>query len=199
MSFQGFEVDANQASTGFGPMPEGVYQLMVEKVEDKPNKKGTGALLELTIIVVDGKFKGRKLWENFNYANSNPRAVQMAMASMHALGLKLDIKQFTPQAIVNKPFYARVYVKTETVDPVIGGEPERKNVIDFGTPVKPPTEAPASPTSGFFAVPVGVPTMSANAPTTGVQTQPVAKGFFGPAPVAQGQLPVTAVPVVIPG
>jgi hypothetical protein len=186
MAFTAFTVDKEQASTGMDVLPEAVYKLMIEKVEDKPNKLGTGHILALTIVVVDGQYKGRKLWENFNYANPNPQAVEIARGAMHALGLKLGIKEFTIPAILNKPFFAKVIVKTEPGkdDKIVGRtEPTRKNVVDFGTDVSkliPGQQAPQ--VGGFF---------STKTDTPATQAVPVLPPTVVPGRVVTAALPIS--------
>lgn len=46
----------------FEPMPEGEYDIEVDKVEVRMNKAGDGLYLNWELVVLDGDFENRKLW-----------------------------------------------------------------------------------------------------------------------------------------
>lgn len=64
------EVKTQTTTTDFEPLPEDRYTLRVEKAEKSPTKAG-GEKISTTFVVESGeltklKFKGRKIWHNFN-------------------------------------------------------------------------------------------------------------------------------------
>lgn len=80
---------------GYGdPLPDGWYNVMADDSEVKPasNNASTGnCFLSMRFVVLDGDFKGRKLFTRFNIRNSNPVAQEIAYKQLsavaHAVGV----------------------------------------------------------------------------------------------------------------
>lgn len=53
--------------------------------ENKIAKSGRGEYLQFTCEVIEGKFKGRKLWARFNLVNENQPAAEIAGRNFSAL------------------------------------------------------------------------------------------------------------------
>ena len=51
------------ATVGFEPLPNGEYELMVDKVNSVQKKSGDGTTLAWEFTVNSGEFQGRKLWK----------------------------------------------------------------------------------------------------------------------------------------
>jgi hypothetical protein len=81
----GFDANTVDPAVGFVPIPEGDYLAAIVASETKPTKAGTGSYLELTIEVLEGEFKGRKLWSRLNLDNPNQQAVDIARAELSAI------------------------------------------------------------------------------------------------------------------
>jgi hypothetical protein len=86
MSFDALDWNpqTDAADTGFTPLPEGVYRIAVESAECKPTKAGDGEYLSLVFQVLDGQYKGRKLFDKWNYRNKSSAAVAIAKATCSA-------------------------------------------------------------------------------------------------------------------
>lgn len=84
-SLKGFNATEVAPSTGFEPLPVGEYVAMIVDSEEKPTQAGTGSYVKLVIEVVDGQFKGRKLFENLNLDNPSQEAVNIARATLSAI------------------------------------------------------------------------------------------------------------------
>ncbi|MFV0442155.1 MAG: DUF669 domain-containing protein [Planctomycetaceae bacterium] len=82
---RGFNAHTVEPSESFDPIPAGEYLCVITNSEDKPTKAGTGSYLELEFEVLDGPFKGRKLWDRLNLANPNELAVKIARATLSAI------------------------------------------------------------------------------------------------------------------
>lgn len=62
-----FNADEHDDPISFDVMPDGtILDVEIESTEQKPNKKGDGAYLEIVFLATDGEHKGRKLWERLN-------------------------------------------------------------------------------------------------------------------------------------
>ena len=93
----------------FDALPAGEYTVIIESSQNKPTKSGSGSFLELTLQVIDGKYKGRKLWDRLNLVNHNEKAVEIARRTLsaicHAVGV---IKPERPEDLHDKPMLAKV-------------------------------------------------------------------------------------------
>lgn len=87
--------DANQVepSTAFEAVPAGKYMAVVTQSEMKPTKKGDGSFLELTLEVIEGEHKGRKVWDRLVLDHPNPMTVKIARAKLSALCRAVGVMQ----------------------------------------------------------------------------------------------------------
>ncbi|MGD9126460.1 MAG: DUF669 domain-containing protein, partial [Planctomycetia bacterium] len=61
-NLNGFDANQVDPSTSFDPIPAGKYVAVITESEMKDTKSGVGQYLQLTFDIIDGKYKGRKLW-----------------------------------------------------------------------------------------------------------------------------------------
>ena len=77
--------------SGFAPIPEGDYEVVIVKSTNKPTKTGNGSYLELQCQVVAGEYAKRVLWARLNLKNPSSAAVEMAKRELssicHATGV----------------------------------------------------------------------------------------------------------------
>ena len=77
--------------SGFTPIPEGDYEVLIVKSTNKPTKTGNGSYLELQCQVVSGEHAKRVLWARLNLKNPSSAAVEMAKRELssicHATGV----------------------------------------------------------------------------------------------------------------
>lgn len=73
-NLQGFDATEVPEQEEFSAIPKDKYTAIAIESEMKPTKKGTGEYLQFTFEVLDGKYKGRKLWARMNIKNPNPTA-----------------------------------------------------------------------------------------------------------------------------
>lgn len=84
-NLSGFNANEVQPSGNFEAIPAGMYQACIVASEMKPTSKGTGEYLKLTWEILDGEYKGRKLWSQLNLKNPNATAVQIARGELSAI------------------------------------------------------------------------------------------------------------------
>jgi len=84
-NLSGFDANRVEPSTDYDPLPAGKYLAVITESEMKPTKVGTGQYLQLTFEILDGQFKGRKVWARLNLANSNEMTVKIAQAELSAI------------------------------------------------------------------------------------------------------------------
>jgi hypothetical protein len=81
-NFNAHEVDP---TSQFDPVPAGKYLAVISASEQKETKSRKGSYLELTFEIVEGDYKGRKLWARLNLDNPNETAVKIARAELSAI------------------------------------------------------------------------------------------------------------------
>jgi hypothetical protein len=84
-NLSGFDANRVEPSTDYDPLPAGKYLAVITESEMKPTKSGTGSYLQFTFEILDGQFKGRKVWARLNLANSNEMTVKIAQAELSAI------------------------------------------------------------------------------------------------------------------
>ncbi|MEM6692780.1 MAG: DUF669 domain-containing protein [Planctomycetota bacterium] len=82
----GFDAREVEPAGDMDLIPAGTYKARIIESEEKPSKQNPqNRYLALTFEIIDGQFKGRRLWENINLINSNGTAVQIARQQMSAI------------------------------------------------------------------------------------------------------------------
>ena len=90
LNFNANEVEPNK---GIDPIPAGKYNAVITESEMKPTKSGNGQYLELMFEVIDGEYKGRKVWSRLNLDNPNAQAVQIARGDLSAICRAVNVIQ----------------------------------------------------------------------------------------------------------
>lgn len=92
-------------NVGFEPLPEDWYVLMITKSELKENRSKTGKYIQLEIPVIDGKYKGRKLFNNLNIENPSQKAVEIARGELSAIAQACNVVEMRDTEMLhNIPF-----------------------------------------------------------------------------------------------
>lgn len=110
----GYNPNNHDPSKPIEAMPKGDYLVMMVDSEWKDTKANDGGkYLMFTAEVIDGEYKGRKLFVNLNLINKNPVAVKIAeedlSAICHAVG---EMGVLNDSATLHgKPLVAKVGVK----------------------------------------------------------------------------------------
>ena len=82
---RGFNANTVEPMDSFDPIPAGEYLCVITASEEKPTKAGNGSYLQLEFEVIDGPYKGRKLWERLNLNNPNETTVKIARGNLSAI------------------------------------------------------------------------------------------------------------------
>ena len=105
--------NADEANTGgdFTPIPEGIYNLVIEKSELRKSKAGN-EMLSLAFRVEDGEYEKRKLFMNLNLDHPNQVTVEIAKKQLHALLILCSLKTLEHQDdLIGQALSAKVLVK----------------------------------------------------------------------------------------
>ncbi len=143
MSLLNFNAEEVNPSVGFDAIPAGKYQAVITESEMKPTKSGTGRYLELSVEIIDGEFKGRKLWSRLNLENPNEQAVAIANADLSAICHAVNVLR--PRDSVelhDRPLIISVRCRKnpdsdELVNDIKGYEARGGNFIPAQAPAKP--------------------------------------------------------------
>ena len=80
-----FDSNDVEPTGNFEPLPLGEFLVMISASEMKPTKNGEGQYLQLTYDVIDGEYKGRKVFDRLNLVNKNEQAQEIAQRSLSAI------------------------------------------------------------------------------------------------------------------
>lgn len=95
-----------------GPIPAGWYRMWIVASEISPTKKGNGKRLELELDVIDGMYKGRKVWEGLNIQNPSAQAQEIALRDLSAICHATGVLTITtPAQLHRKPMLVKVGVE----------------------------------------------------------------------------------------
>ena len=109
-----FNFDASQVAPqqSSGPLPAGVYLAHIVESDVQPLKSGNGEGLKLTFEIIDGQFKGRKVWENLNIRHTSEDTQRIAQSQLSALCHAVNvIKLMDTAALHFKPVRINVTVR----------------------------------------------------------------------------------------
>lgn len=84
-NLHGFDANQIEPTGDFEAIPAGKYLAVITDSEMKPNKAGTGSLLQLTFQIIEGDYENRLLWTRLNLDHPNATAVQIARADLSAI------------------------------------------------------------------------------------------------------------------
>lgn len=157
-----FDASNVEPFEGFAAVPAGWYNVIMDESEMKPTKDGSGSYLQCRFDIVDGQYKGQKLFTRFNLRNQNPVAVEIAYKQLSAIAHAIGILQVQDSSqLHNRPLKVKVRVRK---DP--NGQYEDSNEITsykninenvgeaftFAAPAQiPPVQQFASPTQQYAA------------------------------------------------
>lgn len=149
MAFLAQEFDASTIETlsPFDPLPMGKYLAQAVGSDLTVTKDGLGQSLVVEIEILEGKYKGRKVWERFNLQNRSKQAVEIAERNLaafcKAVG-KIHIKDSVELHLI--PFTADIRIK-----PAKDGYSESNSVRflprEDGAPGAPAPAAAVAPTA----------------------------------------------------
>lgn len=109
-----FDAQTVSPTASLDPVPAGTYLSYITESSVNTTKDGSGQFLKLAFEVLEGQFKGRKIFNNLNIQNRNPDTQKYALADLsaicHATG---QIKLTDTTALHHKPLKIKVSVQPE--------------------------------------------------------------------------------------
>jgi hypothetical protein len=140
LNFDASQVDP---SVPFEVLPSDKYIVEITKSEMKPTKAGDGAYLELEYTILEGQYRGRKLWDRLCLNHPTPRTVEIARANLsaicHAVGI---LKPHDSGELHNIPFQITVRLKKvdEQMTNEVKGYAKRESIIPVTSSLTPSSQ-----------------------------------------------------------
>ena len=107
-----FDAEKIQPQASFEPVPTGEYTVMITESDLKPTKSGDGQYLQLVYEILDGDYKGRKIWDRLNLINKNSTATEIAQRSLSAICHSVGVLHPKDSAeLHNKPFVVKLGIR----------------------------------------------------------------------------------------
>ncbi len=132
----GFDPFSVPPPQNFDALPPNDYVIIVDSAEIKDTKAGTGSYVAIKASVLDGPFKGRKLWDNINFRNQNSTCQGIGQSSLGAISIAAGCPKgervTTTDELLNKPMIAKVTVRDD-----------RNNIVDYKPLAGAPTQQAA--------------------------------------------------------
>lgn len=86
-----FDATQVEPDTGFDTVPAGWYNVSIDESDLKPTKDGAGTYLQLRFNILDGQYKGRKLFARLNIRNNNSQTQEIALRQLSAIGHAVNV------------------------------------------------------------------------------------------------------------
>ena len=138
-----FDASKVDPSVPFEAVPSDKYTAAITHSELKPTKAGDGSYLEIEYTILEGEYKGRKVWDRLCLNHQTQKTVEIARANLsaicHAVGI---MKPRDSSELHNIPITITVKAKrddsTGNIFNEVKGYSKRESLIPT-TP--PPSEA----------------------------------------------------------
>ena len=139
-----FNANEVQPSSGFDPIPAGKYVAVINDDIMKDTKSGNGRYLQLEFEIIEGEYRGRKLWARLNLENPNAQTVQIARSELSAICRAVNVMQLRDTVeLHNLPLVISVRCKknreTDEMQNEIAGYEAKQS---YSAAAPPPTPAP---------------------------------------------------------
>jgi hypothetical protein len=80
-----FSADAIEPLGVFDVLPVGEYVVVVSETDMKDASTGKGRYLQIVFTVIDGEYKGRKIWDRLNIDNESTTAQEIAQRALSSI------------------------------------------------------------------------------------------------------------------
>ncbi len=115
------EKDGEDLEEGFKPLPDGVYEVEVDRAEEKQTAKKNGSGLSLGFKVTEGKYKGRMLFTWINLTNTNEKAQLIGQKELRRFFKALSVDTLLPNQMIGRKLSVRTKIGKNAQD-----EPDTK-------------------------------------------------------------------------
>lgn len=123
----GLNANEVEPADAYDLLTPGDYPVVIETAEWKETNAKTGHYLKLEMVITDGPAKGRKLWDNLNLVNPNPKAVEIANRTLSAICRAIGVQHVDANSthlLCGKPMIGKVKIEQDKT-----GQYDDKNVV----------------------------------------------------------------------
>tara|TARA_R110000803_G_scaffold95344_8_gene163244 strand:+ start:4185 stop:4682 length:498 start_codon:yes stop_codon:yes gene_type:complete len=107
-----FNANEIEPAQTFDTIPAGKYPMIFTDSEERQTKAGTGSYYQFTSEIIDGKFKGRKIWIRLNIHNPNEKAVEIAKRELSSICRATGVMELNETSqLHNIPFLGSIKIK----------------------------------------------------------------------------------------
>jgi hypothetical protein len=92
-NLNGFNAHEVEPSAAFEPIPAGKYLAAITASEMKPTRNGGGSYLQLEFTVLEGEYKGRRVWDRLCINHPNAMTVKIARGNLSAICRAVGVMQ----------------------------------------------------------------------------------------------------------
>ncbi len=165
------------------PVPAGWYNVSIDHSEMKLTKDQTGQFLEVRYVVLDGQYKGRKVFDRFNLRNNSQQAVEIGYRQLSAVAHAVGVLQVADSEMLhNRPLKIKVKLRPAEGQYEASNEVQaRKNINE---------QVDEAPAAVAAAAPVQAPPPSP--PPPGMVVGGAAAGWGAAPPQPWGSAPPSA-------
>ncbi len=150
-----FDATSVEPTTAQELLPAGKYRAQIVESEMRVTKNGMGQFLWLMLDILEGEYKGRKIFDQLNLVNPNPTTVEIAQRTLsaicHATG-KMHVRDSEELHLI--PMTIQVKVR-----PPKNGYGE-SNAVAYLPPDRAAAARAAKPASAAPATPAAPPKMA---------------------------------------
>jgi hypothetical protein len=114
----------------FDVLPSGWQNAAITDTEMKPTADGQGQYLWLEHTIIDGPYKGRKVFNNLNIVNPNPATVEIAYKTLSAICKAVGVGGFgSTTEIMNRQLKIKIKKRDGRKDETTGKEYDASNEV----------------------------------------------------------------------
>ena len=143
MAFFKFDATAVAPQMSMGPVPAGNYISHIIESDLIDLKSGNGQGLKLKFEIIDGEFKGRKIFETLNVVHTNEDTQRIAQSQLSSICRAIGVNNLTDTAVLHfKPMKLTVEIQ-----PAKGDFKESNRIKGYeaaNAAAKPAAAAPAT-------------------------------------------------------
>jgi hypothetical protein len=88
-----FNANEVEPTLAFDPLPAGKYLVAITASEKKSTKKGDGTYLQFEYTVLEGEYKGRKIWDRLCTDHPNDLTQKIARGNLSAICHAVGVMQ----------------------------------------------------------------------------------------------------------
>jgi len=109
-----FDATKVEPDNGIEVVPAGWYNAAIDESSNKPTRDGVNSYTQFRFSILDGQYKGRKLFARFNLQHTNAQTSEIAQRQLAALCVAAGVMQLSDtQQLHNIPMKVKAIIKKD--------------------------------------------------------------------------------------